>query len=154
MEDLLPTDWISDPYTRQVVSAIAALVGLAILWFVWKFFYTVFKHVLVGLFVLVLGAGGYWYLRSSEPPRAPEVGKHVYGAVSKRYLGQVQSVTQDPAKGVVYGVRAPGGQITGYAKSYVVLKDVMDDVALPSPTLAATPALNLRPSRSGKKGAR
>ena len=140
MEDYLPT-WISDPYARQVASAFGLLIGLAILWFVWKFFYTIFKHVIVGLFVFALGAGIYWYMNSSSTDRPPEVGKHVYGATSKRYLGKVQSVVSDPQRGVTYGVRAPSGQIASYPKESVVLKDVMDDrtpITTPSPSPAAT----------------
>ena len=143
MEDLLPFDAISDPYTRQVVMAIALLIGLAVLWFIWKFFYTVFKHVLVGLLVLVLGAGGYWYFRSSAPPRPPEVGKHVYGVSSKRYLGVVQSVQRDGSK-VTYGVRGSGGQITGYQQGYVELVDKIR-AEEPSPTLQPSPTLNSNP---------
>ena len=154
MEDLLPADLISDPYTRQVVSAIVLLVGLAILWFVWKFFYTVFKHLIVGLLVLSLGACGYWYFRSSAPPRAREIGKHVYGVTSKRYLGEVQSVYNDQQKGVVFGVRAPGGQIASYGKDNVVLSDQMRDEPSLTPLPSASPALNLKPARSGKKGLR
>ena len=140
MEDLLPLDAISDSYTRQVVSAIALLIGLAVLWFVWKFFYTVFKHVLVGLFMLVIGSAGYWYFRSSAPPRPPEVGKYVYGVSSKRYLGVVQSVQRDGSK-VTYAVRTSGGQITSYQQGYVELEAKMRPIE-PSPTLEPSPTVN------------
>jgi hypothetical protein len=156
MEDLLPADLIADPYTRQVVSAIVLLIGLAVLWFIWKFFYTVFKHVLVGLFMLILGSGAYWYFRSSDPPRAPEVGKHAYGASSRRYLGKVASVVNDQSKGVVFGVRAPGGQIASYPKGTIILKDEMIDEPTPTPFPTATPGQLVKPARSdgGKKGGR
>ena len=140
MEDLLPLDAISDPYTQQVVSAIALLIGLAVLWFVWKFFYTVFKHVLVGLFMLVLGAGAYFYFRSSAPSRPPEVGKYVYGLSSKRYLGVVQSVQRDGSK-VTYAVREPGGQTKGYQQGYVELVDKIR-AEEPSPTPEPSPTVN------------
>ncbi|NOT63615.1 MAG: hypothetical protein HOP19_25670 [Acidobacteria bacterium] len=143
MEDLLPLDFISDPYTRQVVMAIGFLIGITILWFIWKFFYTIFKHVLVGLFMLVIGSVGYWYFRSSEPPRPPEVGKHVYGVSSKRYLGVVQSVQRDGSK-VTFGVREPGGQIKGYQQGYVELEEKMREVE-PLPTPAPSPTLNSNP---------
>ena len=147
MEDFLPLDVISDPYTRQVVSAIALLVGLAVLWFIWKFFYTVFKHVLIGLFMLVIGSVGYWYFRSSAPPRAPEVGKYVYGVSSKRYLGVVQSVQRDGSK-VTYGVRGTGGQITAYQQGYVELVDkIRADEPSPTPEPSPTLKNNLRPRK-------
>ena len=147
MEDLLPLNSISDPYTRQVIMAIALLVGITILWFIWKFFYTVFKHVLVGLFMLVIGSVGYWYFRSSAPPRPPEVGKYVYGVSSKRYLGVVQSVQRDGSK-VTYGVRGSGGQVTGYQQGYVELVDKIR-AEEPSPTPEPSPTLknNLKPRK-------
>ncbi len=147
MEDLLPLDFISDPYTRQVVMAIGFLLGVTILWFIWKFFYTVFKHVLVGLFMLVIGSAGYWYLRSSEPPRPPEVGKYVYGVSSKRYLGVVQSVQRDGSK-VTYGVRGSGGQITAYQQGYVELVDkIRAEEPSPTPEPSATLKNNLKPRK-------
>jgi hypothetical protein len=143
MEDLLPLDFISDPYTRQVVMAIGFLLGITILWFIWKFFYTIFKHVLVGLFMLLIGSVGYWWFRSSEPPRPSEVGKYVYGTSSKRYLGVVQSVEREGSK-VTYAVRAPGGQIMGYQQGYVELEDKMREVE-PVPTAEPSPTLNANP---------
>ncbi len=147
MEDLLPLDFISDPYTKQVVMAIGFLLCITILWFIWKFFYTLFKYVLVGLFMLAIGSVGYWYLRSSAPPRPPEVGKYVYGVSSKRYLGVVQSVQRDGSK-VTYGVRGSGGQITAYQQGYVELVDkIRADEPSPTPEPSPTLKNNLRPRK-------
>jgi hypothetical protein len=136
MDDYLPS-WISDPYTRQVLMAIGALLLFAVLWFIWKFFFTIFKQVVFGIFVFVASGALYWYFRTPSEVRAPEVGKHAYGVSSKRYLGIVQSVSYDGPSGVTYGIRAPGGAITGYPKGSVVLRDEMIAV---EPTVTPVPS--------------
>lgn len=143
MENLLPA-WISDPYTRQVFMAIGALLLFAVLWIIWRFFFTIFKHVIFGIFVFVASGAVYWYLRSPAQERAPEVGKHAYGVTSKRYLGKVQSVVNDEPRGVTLGVRAPGGTIASYPKDSVVLRDEMlavEPTATPVPSPSPTGTL-------------
>lgn len=148
MEDFLPA-WITDPYTRQVVMAIGALIVMAVLWFVWRFFFSLFKYVVIGIFLFVASGAVYWWMNSSTPERAPEVGKHAYGAISKRYLGKVQSVVNDGSRGITLGVRAPGGTITSYPKESIVLRDEMIAVEpTATPASSPTPTGTLKPARS------
>lgn len=140
-----------DDYTTRMVTAIGLLILIGILWVVWKFFYTLFKHVLVALFIAAIGSGVYYYMMyQPPPPKDPNVGKHAYGASSGRYLGEIEAAQNDPQSGPVWIIRQPGGQQTKLAKTRVIVKDKMDPIAVESPTPTATPAQNPKP-RPGKR---
>lgn len=134
-----------DAYTTKLLMAIGLLVLISLLWVVWKFFYTVFKHVLIALFIAAIGSGVYYYVMNQEPPKNPNAGKHAYGVSSSRYLGVIEAAADDS-----WIIRQPGGQQTKIAKTRVIVKDKMDPVVIESPTPAATPTPKLRP-RPGRR---
>ena len=135
-----------DNYTREMVLAIGLLIIMAVLWLAWKFFFSIFKHVLTAVFLAVLGSGIYYYVMSQPPPRDANVGKHAYGTSSNRYLGVIESATDDS-----FVIKQPGGQQTKVPKARVVVKDKMDPVeaAVPSPSPSASPnkAKSTKPAR-------
>ncbi len=139
-----------DAYTTKMVMAIGLLILISLLWVVWKFFYTVFKHVLVALFIAAIGSGVYYYVMNQTPPKDTNLGKHAYGASSGRYLGEIEAAQNDPQSGPVWIIRQLGGQLTKLPKARVIVKDKMDAVAVESPTPAATPAQTPKP-KSGRK---
>jgi hypothetical protein len=144
-----------DAYTTKMVTAIGLLLLICLLWVVWKFFYALFKHVLVALFIAAIGSGIYYYVMSQPPPpKDPNVGKHAYGASSGRYLGEIEAAQNDPQSGAVWIIRQPGGQQTKIAKARVVVKDKMDPVTEEQTSPSPTPATKPKTGPSGKKSAR
>ena len=141
-----------DAYTTRMVTAIGLLLLISLLWVVWKFFYTVFKHVLVALFIAAIGSGIYYYVMNQTPPQDPNIGKHAYGASGGRYLGEIEAARNDPQSGPVWIIRQPSGQLIRFAKARVIVKDKMDPIAVESPTPTATPAPSPKP-KSGRKTA-
>ncbi|MBI1762911.1 MAG: hypothetical protein HYR56_15885 [Acidobacteria bacterium] len=139
-----------DSYTRQMLAAIALLIVAAILWLVWKFFFSLFKHVLMALFIAAIASTVYYYVMNQPPPRDTSVGKHAYGVSSGRYLGVVEGAQNDPQSGPVWIIRQPGGQPTKLAKARVIVKDKMEPLAAESPAATATPAQNPKPRPSKK----
>ncbi len=129
-----------DTYTREMLTALGLLIVATILWLVWKFFFSLFKHVLTALFIAAIASGVYYYVMNQPPARDPNVGKHAYGVSSNRYLGVIEAGTEDS-----YVVRSGGAQIK-YPKAKVVIKDKMDPVAIESPSPTATPRNN-KPSQ-------
>lgn len=135
-----------DTYTREMLSAIALLIVAAILWLVWKFFFSLFKHVLTAFFIAAIASGVYYYVMSQPPPQDPNVGKHAYGTSSNRYLGVIEAGSED-----AYVVRL-GNAKTTVPKARVIVKAKMDPVAVESPSPA--PSAKPKPVNSGKKVAR
>ena len=123
-----------DNYTREMLLAIALLFVLAVLWLAWKFFFSIFKHVLTAVFITILGSGIYYYVMSQPPPRDPNVGKHAYGTSSNRYLGVIEAATEDS-----FVIKQVGGQQTKLPKARVIVKDKMDPVAAVSPSPSPSP---------------
>ena len=78
-----------DEYTSSVLLGIGVLIALGILWAVWKFFFSLFKHVLLAVLLGAVGSAVYYYYRSSPSPREPNFGKHAYSKISGQYLGVV-----------------------------------------------------------------
>ena len=117
-----------DTYTREMLSAIALLIVAAILWLVWKFFFSLFKHVLSALFIAAIASGVYYYVMNQPPPQDPNVGKHAYGTSSNRYLGVIEAGSEDS-----YVVRLGNAQ-TRYPKARVIIKDKMEPIAVESPS--------------------
>lgn len=117
-----------------------ALVLLVIFWLVWKFFFSMVKHLII---IVILGgvfAGVYWY-RSLPPPKNPAFGKHAYLTENGKYLGVVESEGEDPRRGAVWNIRLPGGHPLMYGKSRVTLKDKRDLASEPKsePSPSPTP---------------
>jgi hypothetical protein len=123
---------------------IAAVIGLlavsAVLWFVWKVYFRLFKHFLIALLIGLAGAAIYYY-RSLPPPPDPSLGKHAYLSASGKYLGVVEGQGEDNRRGPVWIIRPPGGYQVIYAKSRVVLKDKREpelrDESAPAPSPAS-----------------
>jgi hypothetical protein len=136
-------------YTIKLGLVAGALVLLAILWAVWKFFATLFKYVLIGLVVAAIGVGLTLY-RMKSPPRNPAIGKHAYLKENGKYLGVVETQGEDNQRGEVWGIRPPGGYPKMYGKSRVELKDKYDPPP-PSPEPNPSPAASV-PAAKGKKG--
>ena len=136
-----------DPYTTKMITAIGLLLLVSLLWLVWKFFYTLFKHVLVALFLAAIGSGIYYYVMNQAPPKDPHIGKHAYSARAGNYFGAIEGAQDDPRSGPVWVIRQPDGHLTKIAKTRVLVKDKMDPVAVESPTPAATPARTPKPRR-------
>ncbi len=132
-----------DTYTREMLTALGLLIVATILWLVWKFFFSLFKHVLTALFIAALASGVYYYVMNQPPARDPNVGKHAYGVSSNRYLGVIEAGTEDS-----YVVRSGGAQIK-YPKAKVVIKAKMDPVSASTPT--ASPALSPNPAKPPQK---
>ncbi len=130
-----------DEYTIKAAIVIGALLALGLLWLVWKFFFKLFKYVIIALLIGAVGAALYYY-RSPPPPRDPNIGKHAYGNVSGRYLGVVEGQGEDTQRGPVWDVRSPDGQLTKYSKSRVTLKDKLELTPQieSSPTATPSPA--------------
>jgi hypothetical protein len=135
-----------DTYTREMLAAIALLIVAAILWLVWKFFFALFKHVLMALFIAAIASGVYYYVMNQPPPKDPNVGKHAYGTSSSRYLGVIEAGTEDS-----YVVRLGNAQ-TKYPKARVIVKDKMDPVVIESPS--PSPSAKPKPGNPGKKATR
>jgi len=117
-----------------------ALVLLVIFWLVWKFFFSMVKHLII---IVILGgvfAGVYWY-RSLPPPKNPAFGKHAYLTENGKYLGVVEGEGEDPRRGAVWNIRLPGGHPLMYGKSRVTLKDKRDLASEPKsePSPSPTP---------------
>jgi hypothetical protein len=128
-----------DEYPIKAAIVIGALLALGLLWLVWKFFFKLFKHVIIALLIGAAGAAFYYY-RSLPPPRDPNIGKHAYGNVSGRYLGVVEGQGEDAQRGPIWGVRSPDGHLTKYPKSRVTLKDKLEPPPQTEPAPATTPS--------------
>ncbi len=117
-----------------------ALVLLVIFWLVWKFFFSMVKHLIILVLLGGIFAGVYWY-RSLPPPKNPAFGKHAYLTDSGKYLGIVEGEGEDPRRGAVWNIRLPGGYPLMYGKSRVTLKDKRDLASEPKsePTSSPTP---------------
>ena len=128
-----------DTYSREMLSAVALLIVAAILWLVWKFFFSLFKHVLMALFIAAIASGVYYYVMSQPPAKDPNVGKHAYGVSSGRYLGVIEAATEDS-----FVVKLGSAQ-TKYPKARVTVKEKMDPVTVESPSPTVTPRNNKPP---------
>jgi hypothetical protein len=126
-----------DAYTTETLSAIGLLILIAVLWLIWKFFYTIFKHVLIALFLAAIGSGVYYYLMR-PPPKDPNIGKFAYSSNSGRYLGVIEGAAEDSQLGAVWIVRPTGGYPTKYSKGRIVLKDKRDPEPLEQPSPSPT----------------
>ncbi len=127
-----------DLYSIKLWLGIGAVVLLVFLWLVWKFFFSMLKHVII---ILILGgifAGVYWY-RSLPPPKNPAIGKHAYLTETGKYLGLVEGQGEDNRRGEVWIVRIPGDHQKMYGKTRVTLKDKRDIASEPTPAPTATP---------------
>lgn len=131
------TSVFGDNYTREMLAAIGLLLVLAVLWLVWKFFFALFKHVLMALFLAIIGSGIYFYLFNRPPAPDPNVGKYAYGASSNRYLGIIESADADS-----YIVKQ-GNYPTKYAKGRIIVKDKLEPTA--TPTAAPSPSVTPKP---------
>ena len=133
-----------DTYTREMLSAIALLIVAAILWLVWKFFFSLFKHVLTALFIAAIASGVYYYVMSQPPPQDPNIGKHAYGTSSNRYLGVIEAGSDDEYVVGLAGVKKR------YPKGRLIIKDKMDPVPIESPS----PTAKAKPNSIGQKAPR
>lgn len=134
-----------DAYTRQMLLGIGLLIILSILWLVWKFFFAFFKHVLLALFLAALGSTVYFYLMNRTPPKDPNIGKYAYGTSSGRFLGVIETATDDS-----YVVKSGNAQIK-YPKGRVIVKDKMDPIAVEAPS--PSPSVKPKPAHPSKKAA-
>jgi hypothetical protein len=118
-----------DKQTIIIALVVGLLVLIGMLWFVWKIYYRLFKHLVIAL---LIGAAGamlmYYRYSSSSAPRDPNIGKHAYGNHTGRYLGVVEGQGNDKTRGPVWVIRQPGGYQMSYPKSRVTLKDKMETV--------------------------
>lgn len=139
-----------DGYTTKMLIVGGALIALLFLWVIWKFFFSLLKHVLI---ILILGgvfAGVYWY-RNQPPPKNPAIGKHAYMTESGKYLGVVEGEGDDPRRGAVWNIRPPGDHPRMFAKSRVTLKDKRDLASEPTPEPTPTPSPATSPSAKSKE---
>ncbi|HEY8462003.1 MAG TPA: hypothetical protein VIM99_16560 [Blastocatellia bacterium] len=142
-----------DGLTMKVTLAIGALLLIGFLWLVWKFFFKVFKHVVIMLVISALGSLLFLYLRygSSSPRVNPNVGKHAYMKDGGEYIGVVEGETEDSRRGAVWIIRPLGGYPQRYSKKRVTLKDKMELKPAPTPTPEATPASNKADTKGDTK---
>lgn len=142
-----------DGFTIKATLAIGLLLLIGMLWLVWKFFFKLFKHVVIMLFIGAAGAAFYYY-RALPPPPPEYVGKHAYMKENGVYIGVVEGQDSDSRRGAVWIVRPPGGYPLRYAKSRVTLKDKPEQTAVPTPEAkpAATKAPESKPAaaKAGK----
>jgi hypothetical protein len=141
-----------DGLTMKATLAIGVLLLIGFLWLTWKFFYKVFKHVVIMLVIAVLGATLFIYLRySSSPPRQnSDIGKHAYMKDGGEYIGVVEGETEDGRRGAVWIIRPLGGYPQRYSKKRVTLKEKIE--LKPAPTQAPTPESAPASSSAEKKG--
>jgi len=127
-----------DGFTTKATLTIGAVVLIALLWLIWKFFTKLFKHVII---MLLIGAAGamFYYYRSLPPPPPAYVGKHAYMKETGAYIGVVEAQGEDNRRGPVWIIRPAGGYPQKYAKTRVTLKDKME--IIPDPTPAPSPEL-------------
>jgi hypothetical protein len=137
---------IMDGFTIKATLAIGLLLLIGMLWLVWKFFFKLFKHVVIMLLIGAAGAAFYYY-RSLPPPPPEYVGKHAYMKENGVYIGVVEGQDDDSRRGPVWIVRPVGGYPMRYAKSRVTLKDKMElkPEQTPAPTPEAKPAATKAP---------
>lgn len=130
-----------DGLTMKAALVIGAVVLIGFLWLVWKFFYKVFKHVII---MLILGAMGvaFYYYRSLPPPAPPYKGKHAYMKDNGEYIGVVEGQAEDSRRGPVWVIRPVGGYPQRYTKARVTLKDKMElkPEQTPAPSPESKPA--------------
>lgn len=142
-----------DEYTTKLLIVGGALLLLLFLWVIWKFFFSMLKHVLIIVILGGLFVGFYWYRTHSSPTKNPAIGKHAYMTESGKYLGVVESEGEDARRGAVWGIRYPGAYPRMFAKSRVTLKDQRDIASepTPEPTTSPTPSPTAKPKTvSGK----
>jgi len=125
--------------------AIGAVLLIALLLLVWKFFAKLFKHVVIALVISALGSMLFIYLRygSSSPRPRPDIGKHAYMKESGEYIGEVVGESEDSRRGKVWVIRPLGSlNVLKYSKLRVMLKDKMElkTQQTPSPTPEHKPA--------------
>ena len=137
-------------YNTKVGLVIGALVLLGIAWAIWKFFKSIFKYFIVGVFVIALGVGLTLY-RMIPAPRNPAFGKHAYLKENGRYLGVVEGQSNDNRRGEIWAIRPPGGYPKMYSKSRVELKEKYEPGASPVDEPSPTPTANA-PATKAKKG--
>jgi hypothetical protein len=132
-----------DGLTTKFALAIGAVLLIALLLLVWKFFAQVFKHVVIMLVIVVAGSAFFYFrYHSFKPPPPPYVGKHAYMKVSGEYIGVVENQAEDNRRGPVWIIRPLGGFPQKYSKARVTLKDKMElkPQQTPSPTPESKPA--------------
>lgn len=136
-----------DEYTIKTAIVIGSLIVIGVLWLVWKFFFRLFKLVVIALLIGGIGAAIYYY-RSSPPPY---IGKHAYLIASGTYLGVVERQENDKARGEVWVVRQPDGHQAMHSKTRVTLKDERDlELEQRSqPVETPTPGATNKPRRKG-----
>jgi membrane protein implicated in regulation of membrane protease activity len=116
-----------DKFTLTLVMTAGVVVLLGILWFTWKYHFTLFKYLLAALiFFAAVTATLIYRLQPVPPKRNPAIGKHAYMKQTGEYLGVVEGSGRDRQRGEVWIVRPPGGYQLMYGKSRVTLKDVED----------------------------
>ncbi|HEY6401182.1 MAG TPA: hypothetical protein VI479_07220 [Blastocatellia bacterium] len=135
-----------DGLTMKATLAIGVLLLIGFLWLMWKFFYKVFKHVVIMLVIAVLGSTLFIYLRysSSTPRKNPDIGKHAYMKDGGAYIGVVEGEDQDSRRGAVWVIRPLGGYPQRYSKKRVTLKEKIELKLTPTeaPTPVSAPASN------------
>jgi MFS superfamily sulfate permease-like transporter len=68
-----------DKLTLTIVVTMAFLLVLGVLWFTWKYYFRLFKYLLiVFIFFAIVGAGIIYRTQPVEPRRNPALGKHAY----------------------------------------------------------------------------
>lgn len=120
---------------------IGVLAVLVVLWLVWRFFFALFKHVIIALVIGAIGATGYYYFRARPPARNPAIGKYAYLKENGKYLGVIENEGDDNQRGAVWVVRPPGRYPVVYAKTRVAVKERLDPtVQLDEPEATPTPS--------------
>ena len=145
-----------DGLAMKVALTIGALLLIAFLLVVWKFFAKVFKHVVIMLLIGVIGAGLFIYMvysryGSLSQPATPYKGKHAYMKANGEYIGVVESEGEDSRRGKVWIIRPAGGYPQKYSKSRVELKDKVELNVEPTPTPTTTPEAKPSPNKVYKK---
>ncbi len=135
-----------DGLSTKAALAIGALLLIAVLWLVWKFFTRLFKHVII---MLLIGAAGatFYYCRSLPPPKPAYIGKHAYMKDNGEYIGVVEGQDEDRQRGPVWIIKPLGSSISvRYAQKRVILKDKLElkpeQTPAPSPSPESKPALD------------
>lgn len=125
----------------KIALAIALVIWIGFLWLSWKYFFKLFKHLILIMLIGSTFAGVYLY-RMLPPAHNPNIGKHAYSNDTGRYLGVVEGSGDDSRRGEVWIVRPPGRYPLTYSKSRVTLKNrrEIDKEPKETPATLSTPS--------------
>lgn len=130
------------------------LLGLIILYFVWRYYVRMLKLFAIGMVFMVLSMGAvvlYYFNTYSVLNRPnPAIGKHAYLANGK-YLGVIAGDGVDNRRGEVWKIKRPYSNYPQvFSKARITIKGERDISSEPTPEPSPSPSPSTSPTPKPK----